>query len=310
VFLDGYHPVDLKAQKVGDVKDFLIANGVVEPLDAEVASMEVSPNYIPGKEFVSEALIPFMKSAREFWLQLNPATVDALMTQIDEISASGELVIPSRVEVGSFCLAQYLDDGRWYRATVTSIIDSDATVYYVDYGNSCTVNVDDLREILPAVAEIPPQAVKCSLHGIEYAEESVEEAFATEFEALVVSAKFVKMVDDRLSVRLVDANDGSDVNEKLGIPLAEEVYISYVESPHLFWIQLTGTSNSISVIQDKLSSEGNIFPCFSISRSHLTFFEQLVLSSLPFRMEFMPLNIPSMKPGTEPSLHRSGRIMP
>jgi hypothetical protein len=36
VFLDGYHPVDLKAQKVGDVKDFLIANGVVEPLDAEV----------------------------------------------------------------------------------------------------------------------------------------------------------------------------------------------------------------------------------------------------------------------------------
>jgi hypothetical protein len=36
VFLDGYHPVDLKAQKVGDVKDCLIANGVVEPLDAEV----------------------------------------------------------------------------------------------------------------------------------------------------------------------------------------------------------------------------------------------------------------------------------
>jgi hypothetical protein len=65
---------------------------VVEPLDAEAASTEfvlstevvtsteVSPNYIAGKEFVSEALIPFMISAREFWLQLNPATVDALMT--------------------------------------------------------------------------------------------------------------------------------------------------------------------------------------------------------------------------------------
>ena len=130
--------MDLVAEKVGNVKEFLIANGVVEPLDAEVvASTEVSPDYIPGKEFVSESFIPFMKSAREFWLQLNSATVDALMTQIDEISPAGELAVPSRVEVGSFCLANYPDDGRWYRATVTSIIGSDATVYYVDYGNSC-----------------------------------------------------------------------------------------------------------------------------------------------------------------------------
>ncbi len=107
-----------------------------------------------------------MNSARELWLQLNSATVGTLMTQIEEISAAGELAIPSRVEVGSFCLAHYPKDGRWYRATVTSIIGSDATVYYVDYGNSCNVNVNDLREILPAVAEIPPQAVKCSLYGI------------------------------------------------------------------------------------------------------------------------------------------------
>jgi len=68
-----------------------------------------------------------------------------------------ELVVPSRFEVGSFCLAQYPDGGRWYRATVASIADSDANVYYADYGNSCYVNVNDLQEILPAVAEIPPR---------------------------------------------------------------------------------------------------------------------------------------------------------
>jgi tudor domain-containing protein 1/4/6/7 len=225
--------VDLVAEKVGNVKDFLIANGVVEPLDAKVvistevvASTKVFPNYIPGKEFASEALIPFMNSAREFWLQLNPATVDALMTQIDEISPAGELATPYRVEVGSFCLAHYPEDGRWYRATVTSIISSEATVYYVDYGKSGNVNVNDLREIPPAVAEIPPQAVKCSLYGIEHAGESAEEAFAIEYETLVVSAKFVKMVDDRLFVRLFDAYDRSDVNQKLGIPFVEEVCIS------------------------------------------------------------------------------------
>jgi tudor domain-containing protein 1/4/6/7 len=277
VFLDGYHPVDLVAERVGDVKDFLIANGVVEPLNAEVEistevvkSAESSPNYIRGKEFVSETLIPFMNSAREFWLHLNTATVDALMTQIDEISAKGELAMPSLVEVGSFCLAQYPDDGRWYRAIVTSMVcynisDSEATVYYVDYGNSCNVKVYELREIPPAVAEIPHQAVRCSLYGIEHAEESVEEAFATEYETLVVSAKFVKMVDDRLSVRLFDANDGSDVNQKLGIPLVEEVYISHTESPCRFWVQLKSNSDSISEIQDQLSNEGNFFSC------HFTF---------------------------------------
>jgi hypothetical protein len=108
LFLDGYHPVDLEAEKVGNVKDYLLANGVVGA---------VSPNDIAGKEFVSEALIPFMISAREFWLQLNPATVDALMTQIDEISAQGELAIPSRVEVGSFYLARYPDDDRPVEST-------------------------------------------------------------------------------------------------------------------------------------------------------------------------------------------------
>jgi tudor domain-containing protein 1/4/6/7 len=269
--------VDLVAKKVGNVKDYLIANGVVESLDAEVvaptedvASMEVSSNYIPGMEFFSEALIPFMNSAREFWLQLNPGAVDALMTQIDEVSAQGEMAVPSLVEVGSFCLAQYPDDGRWYRATVSSIVDSDATVYYVDYGNSCNVKVDELREILPAVAEIPHQAVKCSLYGIEHAEESVEDAFATEYETLIVSAKFVKMVDDRLCVRLFDANDGSDVNRKLGIPLVEEVYISYSESPSLFWVQLNSNSDAISEIHDQLNSEGNFL--HAISRSYLTSF--------------------------------------
>jgi Tudor domain len=86
------------------------------------------------------------------------------------------------------------------------------------------------------------------------------------YETLVVSAKFVKMVDDRLSVRLYDANDGSDVNQKLGIPLVEEVYISYMESPRLFWIPLKSTSESISEIQDQLSSKGNFFHV--ISRSY------------------------------------------
>ena len=278
LFLDGYYPVELVAKKVGNAKDYLIANGVVEALDADVVasaevvtstedtvSTNVSPNYIPGKEFVSETLIPFMNSAREFWLQLNPATVDELMAQIDEISAQGEMAIPSLVEVGSFCLAQYPDDGRWYRATVTSIADSDATVYYVDYGNSCNVKVDELREILPAVADIPPQAVKCSLFGIEHAEESVEDAFATEYETLVISAKFVKMVEDRLCVRLFDANDGSDVNQKLGIPLVEEVYISCTVSPRLFWVQLKSNSDAIFDIQDQLESAGNFLSC------HFTF---------------------------------------
>ena len=44
-----------------------------------------------GMELRMEALIPFMNSAREFCLQLNPATVDTFMTQIDEISAQEKI---------------------------------------------------------------------------------------------------------------------------------------------------------------------------------------------------------------------------
>ena len=45
LFLDGYHPVDLAAKKVGNIKEFLIGNGVVETLDADIdASAKIVPN--------------------------------------------------------------------------------------------------------------------------------------------------------------------------------------------------------------------------------------------------------------------------
>jgi len=42
VFLDGYHPVDLTAEKVGNVKDFFYGKRVVEPLDAEIVYLRKS----------------------------------------------------------------------------------------------------------------------------------------------------------------------------------------------------------------------------------------------------------------------------
>ncbi|KAJ7403461.1 hypothetical protein BTVI_76600 [Pitangus sulphuratus] len=67
-----------------------------------------------------------------------------------------------------FC--QQLDsaqDNLWYRATVTAYASEDTVlVDYVDYGNSDSVPLTKLRPMIPALMDLPAQAIRCSLAGV------------------------------------------------------------------------------------------------------------------------------------------------
>ncbi|XP_072523567.1 tudor domain-containing protein 1 [Salminus brasiliensis] len=70
--------------------------------------------------------------------------------------------------VGKPCCALFSGDGSWYRGMVQSVEgEGKAKVYFVDYGNSCEVEVTHLRAIDPSLLKLPFQAIRCTLAGVE-----------------------------------------------------------------------------------------------------------------------------------------------
>ncbi|XP_050195341.1 tudor domain-containing protein 1 [Myiozetetes cayanensis] len=68
---------------------------------------------------------------------------------------------------GNVCCAQFTEDNLWYRATVTAYASEDSVlVDYVDYGNSDCVPLTKLRPVIPALMNLPAQAIRCSLAGV------------------------------------------------------------------------------------------------------------------------------------------------
>ena len=75
-----------------------------------------------------------------------------------------ELVLVDPTE-GLACVAQFSEDELWYRAIITNITDNQATVIFVDYGNTDTVHLDSLKEVTDDFLQISPFAIRCKLRN-------------------------------------------------------------------------------------------------------------------------------------------------
>ena len=64
------------------------------------------------------------------------------------------------------CVAQFTEDEAWYRAIIADITDNQATVIFIDYGNTDTVRLDSLKEVIGDFLKIPPFAIKCKLRSV------------------------------------------------------------------------------------------------------------------------------------------------
>jgi len=65
--------------------------------------------------------------------------------------------------LGLSCVAKFSADGRWYRAKVVDVAPSGlVTVVYVDYGNTESLPLSDIRKLLHRFIELPLQVVSRS----------------------------------------------------------------------------------------------------------------------------------------------------
>ncbi|XP_043200653.1 uncharacterized protein LOC122369751 isoform X2 [Amphibalanus amphitrite] len=167
---------------------------------AEVASLT---DLVPGHS--AAVAVSFSVGPCEFWVQLlsNSARLDTLAEALEaagELEPSGELPVAESPAAGQLVAVRYSVDCAMYRARLLPDSDSAESrrVLFVDYGNTESVPVGELRCLPPQLTEEPLLAARCSLP-----------LRVTEGAETAAAERFVELADSELELQmtLVAAGD-------------------------------------------------------------------------------------------------------
>ncbi|KFZ59822.1 Tudor domain-containing protein 6, partial [Antrostomus carolinensis] len=129
----------------------------------------------------------------------------------------------SCIKSGDICLAKYSQDGKFYRAEVTSVKGDNVVVRHVDYGSEEAVSLEMIRPIPCELLKVPNQAFACCLSGFKSSEGSwlseAKEKFYNMTEYLLLEAEVTETQGDTasevpLSVVKLQAS-GKSINEEM-----------------------------------------------------------------------------------------------
>lgn len=116
---------------------------------------------------VCVAFVEYVLNPSNFWVQTddNIDKCENLMDKISDVYDTNETgdKILENPEPGMLCCARYKMDRCFYRAVIEEVVDSDITVYFLDFGNTETVSILDVRTLLPELQKLPALAISCSL---------------------------------------------------------------------------------------------------------------------------------------------------
>lgn len=209
-----------------------------------------------------------IESIREFYLQLE-RDINPLDVMTDYMARFGEFAVVENPEVGAIYVAEFPDDGLWYRAKVMEKLpEKRYEVFFVDYGN--TSEVSNVRELEKSVAELPPLCTKCTLRLPEDVKSWSDEA-ESKFREIAAMGETVFTVQLYTpgSIATVELlRDGTNINDHLlglcekganemntsfyveeaktlddSAPIGGYVSISHVNSPADFYIQFKNDSH-------------------------------------------------------------------
>ncbi len=233
-----------------------------------------------------EATVCFTESPSRFYVQLTKyipsldEVYNTLSIHYDSLDATKQQ--HCKPVVGRRCVAKFVDDGCFYRGKIFNRpSSSEAEVHFVDYGNSQMTPISELKTLLPKFAEMPAQALKCSLSGVN----------ATTPDAI---ARLKQLIDDQTCNMLIDVIQGNKLqvhlmlqpdNVKVNEVMIEEfgvasaptpapvaaaglssafpqppvpetgefsMYITHAETPGSFYIQLSEHEESITELAEDL----------------------------------------------------------
>lgn len=109
------------------------------------------------------------------------------------------------LELNKMCIALFEDDEQYYRAKIVSFSnESEIEVYFVDYGNSTTVSMENIKEITPEFVDSMPKAfcINCEqkLNTSELSEVELRQFndyFLSIIDELIFDVKFVERKSEK-----------------------------------------------------------------------------------------------------------------
>ncbi|XP_030347035.1 LOW QUALITY PROTEIN: tudor domain-containing protein 6 [Strigops habroptila] len=127
------------------------------------------------------------------------------------------------IKSGDICLAKYSQDGKFYRAKVSSVEGDSVVVRHVDYGSEETISMELVRQIPCELIQVPNQAFACCLSGFNSSEGSwlseAKEKFYDMTQDVLLEAKVIETQECKaskvpLSVVKLEAS-GKSINEEM-----------------------------------------------------------------------------------------------
>lgn len=110
-------------------------------------------------------------------------------------------------EPGSLCCASG-NEGVFYRAVITRVLDTEVEIHLVDRGCTETVDLCAVKELLPRFRELPALALKCCLAGVSPPRGSWSEASVSAFREMVLNKElkvwFLNVQGDKYMVEIFD----------------------------------------------------------------------------------------------------------
>ena len=195
---------------------------------SEPANEKVQPSSAPSEKAISSPALSYNKpevSSKEtgyctqvcsatlvkVQLQKYESQLNKLMEKLaTEAPQCQSLTLPN---AGMPCLAIFADDSQWYRAEIVSCQGQNATVSFVDYGNTQVCPVASLKSLSSTMAELPRTSVDCVLHdvcGTDIDVKKSEEHLSATLIDQVVSIEIKSPLNDESSLEAYVYQEGSE----------------------------------------------------------------------------------------------------
>ncbi|KAI5637875.1 tudor domain-containing protein [Phthorimaea operculella] len=235
-------------------------------------------NYNFGMAYIAHA-----ESLNEFYLQKSSDT-DRIAALLDELFKFYEEGTPEALESfepDTLCAAKS-SDGNWYRATVVGTEDTGIKVQFADYGNAETVPKDSVKKLHPQFFEPCALALAASLGLVQLQDDALSKLleWTTDKEVQVTLAfgtdgwlaslhldgvdLSMKLVNEKLATPQVSSEETKPEEaaaEPISLPPGcTQVYISHIDTPGHFWLQMADKVAKIEEIQAELQANAGTYP--------------------------------------------------
>lgn len=249
--------------------------------ERDLAQELITKNLAERMEYVPSSQRCFtshIESIQEFYLQLE-RDINPLDVMADYMARFEEFSTVTDPTVGSIYVAEFTEDGLWYRGKILQILEGPMyEVFFIDYGNTCTVT--NVRELEKSISELPPLCTKCVLRlpdGVRSWSDEAETKFK-EIAAMGETVFTVQLHNPGLSATVELFLDGQNINDQLldlcekgtanvmnssfylneeksvdnSFPLEGFVYVSHVNSPADFYIQFKNSHDALKNMEELL----------------------------------------------------------